>query len=76
MWLRGSSGRSAHAAGPAPARTIPSGWPAFKPNTAGVSILVYQGMKDYMRGVAENVVVGKAYKGGKSAGAYFLLARS
>jgi hypothetical protein len=57
-------------------RSVPSGWPAFKPNTAGLSNLVYKGMKDYMRAVAQNVVVGKAYKFGRSQDAYFLLAHA
>jgi hypothetical protein len=54
---------------------FPRGWPAYKPNDAGLSNLVYKNMKDYMRSVASNVVVGHAYKLGKSQGQYFLLAR-
>ncbi|MSP26861.1 MAG: hypothetical protein EXR75_17310 [Myxococcales bacterium] len=55
---------------------VPSGWPAFKPNDAGLSNLVYKNMKDYMREVAPGVVVGTAYKLGKAQKAYFVLARS
>lgn len=55
---------------------FPAGWPRFKRNEAGLSYLVYAGMKDYMRSVATNVVVGRAYKGGKAQSAYFLLARA
>ena len=56
-------------------KNVPTGWPAFKPNNSGLSNLVYKGMKDYMRSVGVNAVVGKAYKGGKSQNAYFLLVR-
>lgn len=55
---------------------FPRGWPSYKPNDAGLSNLVYKNMKDYMRSVATNVVVGHAYKLGKSQGQYFLLARA
>jgi len=60
----------------APSRNdIPAAWPAFKPNDAGISNLVYKNMKDYMRSVAEGVMVGTAYKLGKRQNAYFLLCR-
>ncbi len=52
---------------------LPAGWPAFKSNTSGLSTLVYGNMKDYMRAVADNVVVGTAYKKGKAQGQYFVL---
>jgi hypothetical protein len=54
----------------------PPGWPAYKPNTAGLSRAVYANMKDYMRRVARGVVVGKAYKLGVDQGAYFSLSRA
>ncbi|MEM9693961.1 MAG: hypothetical protein AAGA56_15545 [Myxococcota bacterium] len=54
---------------------FPEGFPAYKPNDAGLSNLVYKGMKDYMRSVADKVVVGHAFKGGKPQSAYFVLAR-
>lgn len=53
----------------------PSGWPAYKPNDRGISNLVYKNMKDYMRSVAKNVVVGEAYKLGKSQKQFFILCR-
>ena len=56
--------------------SVPAGWPSFKPNARGFSRLVYAHMKDYIRRVAEGVVVGKAYKNGKAQGAYFSLARA
>jgi hypothetical protein len=55
---------------------IPRGWPAFKPNGAGLSRLVYADMKDYMRKVATHVYVGEAYKNGKSQRQFFILART
>jgi len=55
---------------------VPTGWPEFKPNDAGLSNLVYRGMKDYMRKVATNVYVGEAYKGGRSQKQFFILART
>lgn len=54
----------------------PAGWPAYKPNNAGLSKPVYANMKDYMRRVARGVVVGKAYKLGVDQGAYFSLSRA
>lgn len=53
----------------------PEGWPAFKPNTSGLSTLVYAHMKDYVRRVARGVVVGKAYKKDVDQGAWFTLSR-
>ncbi|MEZ4441952.1 MAG: hypothetical protein R3B72_22855 [Polyangiaceae bacterium] len=55
--------------------SVPEGWPEYKPNDAGLSNLVYKGMKDYMREVAENVYVGEAFKGGKSQQQFFILTR-
>ncbi|WP_156338116.1 hypothetical protein [Chondromyces crocatus] len=54
----------------------PAGWPAYKPNTSGLSTAVYGNMKDYMRRVAKGVVVGKAFKKGVDQGAYFSLSRA
>ncbi len=56
-------------------REVPSGWPPFKPNEAGLSLLVYANMKDYMRQIADNVVIGAAYKRGKGQNQTFILAR-
>lgn len=57
-------------------RRTPTGWPKLQANTAGLSLLVYAHMKDYMRSVAKNVVVGAAYKKGKAQNAFFLLCRA
>ena len=54
---------------------IPTGWPKFKPNESGLSTLVYAHMKDYMRPVAHNVMVGEAYQKGGSQRQFFILAR-
>jgi hypothetical protein len=51
----------------------PAGWPPFKPNTVGLSRLVYMHMKDFCRRVGKGVLVGKAYKRGVAQGAYFTL---
>ncbi len=56
-------------------KEVPSGWPRFHPNAAGLSLLVYANMKDYMRQVATNVYIGAAYKRGKGQNQYFILAR-
>ena len=55
---------------------VPTGWPTYKPNDAGLSNLVYKNMKDYMRKVADNVYVGEAYKLGKTQKQFFILCRA
>jgi hypothetical protein len=58
---------------------IPEGWPAYKPNDQGLSRPVYGFMHDYMRRVANEVYVGKAYRlaedigPAEDIGAYFSL---
>jgi hypothetical protein len=52
---------------------IPQGWPTYKPNSRGLSKLVYGGMHDYLRRVATNVAVGRAFLGDKDRNAYFSL---
>ena len=58
-----------------PPRGCPADWPAFKPNKAGLSRVVYMDMKDFCRRVANGVLIGKAYKRGVAQGAYFTLTR-
>lgn len=41
----------------------PAGWPAIKPNEGWYGI-VYGGTKDYLRWVSDDVVIGRATKGG------------
>ena len=55
--------------------TAPEGWPAIKPNEAGVSRLVYAYMHDYLRKVSEHVTIGRAYRKGKESPNYFTLCR-
>ncbi|UQA61616.1 hypothetical protein [Polyangium aurulentum] len=52
---------------------FPAGFPTYKPNTSGLSRLVYMNMIDYCRRVARGVVVGKAYKLGVDQKAWFSL---
>jgi hypothetical protein len=52
----------------------PTGWPRYRPNTWGPSLLVFAGLKDYLRRVARGVVVGKAFRRGRFAGQHFVLA--
>ncbi len=51
------------------------GWPELRENHKGVSRLVYAGMVDYMRRVADDVFIGSATKGNRELGSYFLLVR-
>lgn len=52
---------------------VPEGWPTYKHNEKGLSRLVYANMKDYCRKVAGGVLVGEAFKKGKSEKAFFTL---
>lgn len=58
---------------------IPEGWPKYKPNDEGLSKPVYGFMHDYMRRVADEVYVGKAWRlaedigPAEDIGAYFSL---
>jgi hypothetical protein len=60
-------------------REVPPGkiesWPGIKPNSAGLSRLVYDHMQDYMRGVSNHVSIGRASKKGKTMDAWFVLCR-
>lgn len=55
--------------------SVPAGWPAYVPNTSGLSLLIYAHMKDYMRHVASNVFVGTAFKNGSPRNQYFVITR-
>lgn len=59
-----------------PARTLPS-WPEVRPNTAGLSRLVYANMLDYMRRVSSDVFIGSAVaaRTGREMTSYFVLVR-
>lgn len=54
----------------------PSGWPAWRPNSSGLSRLVFMDLNDYVRRVAQHVVVGIALKLGKDQDACFSLTRA
>lgn len=54
---------------------IPTGWPPFKSNDAGLSRAVYMDMKDFCRRVGPGVLVGKAYKRGVAQNAFFSLTK-
>jgi hypothetical protein len=51
----------------------PEGWPAYIPNEKGLSRLVYANMHDWVRKVANGVLVGSAFKLGVDQDAYFTL---
>ncbi len=58
---------------------IPQGriaaWPQLRPNRRGASRLVYAGMIDYMRRVADDVFIGSATRSGRELGNYFVVVR-
>lgn len=56
-------------------RALPSGWPRLVPNSRGLQRFVYQGTRDFMRGVSEHVTIGAAYKGERALDHYFVLVR-
>jgi hypothetical protein len=49
-------------------------WPEIESND-GSGRLVYGGMVDHMRGISNNISIGRAEKGGKMMDAYFVLVR-
>lgn len=51
----------------------PDVFPPVKSNDAGLSKLVYGGMIDKLRRVAEKAIIGAAFRGGKATGDYFML---
>jgi hypothetical protein len=53
----------------------PDAWPNIKPNSSGISRLVYYNMIDYLRKISTHVSIGRAVKGGKAADNWFLLCR-
>lgn len=53
----------------------PSGWPQIARNDRGVSTLVFGFMKDYLRRVDDNVLIGHARKPVVGSQGYFVLAR-
>ena len=54
---------------------VPDGWPRIVPNSKGLQVLVYNGTRDFMRRVSQDVSIGAAYKGEKALDHYFTLCR-
>lgn len=57
-----------------PAQRLPT-WPPLRSNRRGISRLVYAGMIDYMRRVADDVFIGSATRDGAELGSYFIIVR-
>jgi hypothetical protein len=57
-----------------PPRRLES-WPNILPNSARLSIAVYNGTQDILRGVSAHVTIGRAMKGGRPMSAWFALCR-
>ena len=53
----------------------PAHWPEVIPNSARLSMVVYNGTQDVLRGVSKHVTVGRATKAGKPMSAWFVLCR-
>jgi len=53
----------------------PDHWPEILPNSARLSLFVYNGTQDILRGVSRHVTIGRATKGGKAMSAWFVLCR-
>jgi len=58
-----------------PDGAVAPGWPTVVPNTHGLQRFVYNGTRDFMRGVSREVSIGAAYKGEKALDHYFVLCR-
>lgn len=52
------------------------GWPPILPNSARLSVFVYNGTQDVLRGVSNHVTIGRAFKGKSALSAWFVLCRS
>jgi hypothetical protein len=53
----------------------PAHWPSILPNSARLSMVVYNGTQDVLRGVSKHVTIGRATKAGKPMSAWFALCR-
>lgn len=53
----------------------PAGWPEIIPNSARLSVFVYNGTQDVLRGVSQHVTIGRAFKKGRPMSAWFVLCR-
>jgi hypothetical protein len=50
-------------------------WPPVRPNDAGLSRFVFNGMVDYLRRVSHDVFIGSAFRHDREMGSYFVLCR-
>lgn len=57
-----------------PPRKPPS-WPRILKNSERLSVVVYNGTQDVLRGVSQRVTIGRAMKGGEWMPAWFVLCR-
>ena len=55
--------------------SVPSGFPAAETNMKLPNKLVYGNMEDVVRRVSKDIIISKAYRGGKPEGAFFSLCR-
>lgn len=53
----------------------PEDWPEVLPNSSRLSVFVYKGMQDVLRGVSKGVTIGRGFKSGKPMPAWFVLCR-
>lgn len=53
----------------------PESWPNILPNSARLSVVVYNGTQDILRGVSTHVTIGRAMKDGRPMSAWFALCR-
>ncbi|MCA9528787.1 MAG: hypothetical protein KC543_01480 [Myxococcales bacterium] len=53
----------------------PEAWPKILTNSQRLSVVVYNGMEDVMRGVSKHVSIGRATKAGKELNNWFVLCR-
>ncbi|NNL67895.1 MAG: hypothetical protein HKP30_16725 [Myxococcales bacterium] len=58
-----------------PQTPVAPGWPAVKPNSAGLQRFVYDKTRDYMRRVSKHVSIGEAHRLEKSVLGWFVLCR-
>lgn len=56
-----------------PAQAPHAGWPEPRPNSAGLSRLVFHELVDTLRGVSRHLYVGRGYRRGRALPAWFLL---
>jgi hypothetical protein len=53
----------------------PREWPEILPNSARLSRFIYNGTRDFMRGVSRHVTIGRATRDGKPMDNWFVLCR-